>query len=133
METKKQAKARFVWNEENTKVIVDAYLTQKEADHAKANSSEFRAKLAAEVGAKSAHSVLSKLASEGVYIAIEPSANPNATRRRTKPVIASEIGAELERLGVSVDEKATDTLSNSNAEALEAVLSGLRKAENAAE
>lgn len=122
----KKTASQFKWNDENTETVVIAYQEQFKADPAVANSRKFLGELARKVGAKSAQSVMAKLATtkdadgEKVYQVVEglktgPTADKPA--RRTKGVIVRDIANVL---GVSVE--TVDTLEKVKAEQLEALL-----------
>lgn len=121
-----EKKAAFKWDDNNTETVVIAYQQQFKEDPAVANSRKFLGELARQVGAKSAQSVMAKLATtkdsngEKVYQVVEglrtgPAADKPA--RRTKGVIVRDIAAAL---GVAVE--TVDTLEKVKAEQLEALL-----------
>lgn len=118
--------AQFKWNDENTETVVNAYQEKFREDPAEANSRKFLGELARQVGAKSAQSVMAKLATtkdadgEKVYQVVEglrtgPAADKPA--RRTKGVIVRDIASVL---GVSVE--TIDSFEKVKAEQLEALL-----------
>ena len=117
--------AKFEWNEKNEKVISDTYVEQLEKDHAKANGSAFLTQVSMSVGAKSAQAVRSKLSSLGVYKPIDKAAVSIAKPRNTKPKMADKIRDQLTAAGVDLSEEAANSLANSNAAALKAVIEGL--------
>lgn len=121
----KAAPAKFEWNEQNEPLIVAEYKAELEKDHANANSTKFLASIAMKVGAKSGQAVRSKLSSLKEYSPLDKAAVSIAKPRITKPVLADNIRDLLSAAGVDVDEEAANSLANSNAIALKAVIKGL--------
>jgi hypothetical protein len=121
----KTAATKFAWDEKNQAIISEAYAAQLLLDHSKANTTAFLATVAAKVGAKSGQAVRSKLSSMGEYNALDKAAVSISKPRVTKPLLADEIRAKLVAAGVELDEEAGNSLANSNASALKAVIAGL--------
>ncbi|BAV81311.1 A2-A3 protein [Vibrio phage VCPH] len=120
-----KAKA-FAWNKENEATITSAYEEMLAQDHAKANSKEFLAELAKQVGAKSAQAVRSKLSNLKVYEALEAGSTAKGRKARiTKPLLADCVKKAVVDAGVEIRGDAMDTLANANTDALTAVLETL--------
>ncbi len=117
--------AKFAWEEKNEAIIAEAYQAQLKLDHAKANSTPFLATLALKVGAKSGQAVRSKLSSLKEYSPLDKAAVSITKPRITKPVLADEIRDKLVAAGIAISEEAGNSLANSNADALKAVIKGL--------
>ena len=122
---KKEAPSKFEWNEQNEPLIVKAYKDELAKNHANANSTKFLASIAVKVGAKSGQAVRSKLSSLKEYSPLDKSAVSIAKPRITKPVLADEIRDKLSAAGVAISDEEANSLANSNAGALKAVLKGL--------
>lgn len=117
--------AKFEWNDDNEAQIALAYSEKMSEDQQAANSTKFLASLAAKVGAKSGQAVRSKLSSMKVYKPLDKAAVNIAKPRITKPVLADEIRDMLTAAGVDISDESANSLANSNAAALKAVIAGL--------
>lgn len=122
-----KAKA-FSWNKENEATIIEAYEAKLAENHAEANSKEFLAGLAKQVGAKSAQAVRSKLSNLKVYEALETGSTAKGRKARiTKPLLADCVKKAVVDAGVAIRGDAMDTLANANTDALTAVIETLEQ------
>lgn len=130
--TTKTAPKAFKWNEENAKVVCDAYLTKVDSDgELVANGNAYLEELGRQVGAPSARSVRQKLAQCKVYIkADKPStAGTTGTTRQKKLILASMIGDEIVKKDPTVGDAAQEifgSLENAGRPALLALLALLQ-------
>lgn len=119
------APKKFTWDEKNQAVIAEGYQAQLKLDHTKANSNAFLTTLAVQVGAKSGQAVRSKLSSLKEYRPLDKTSAQIAKPRVTKPLLADEIRDKLQAAGVDISDESANSLANSNAAALKAVIAGL--------
>lgn len=109
--------AKNVWNEENTKIVVEAYQAKLESDGKEAAAeNDFLKTLAEKVGAPSEKSVRSKLTTAGVYQkpdAVASVAKTNTVRKEHYVrALAHTLGLDLDTL---------DSLKNAKADSLKAI------------
>ena len=122
----KKAAPKFAWDEKNEPIIIKAYQDELAKDHANANSNKFLTTVAMLVGAKSGQAVRSKLSNLKEYSALDKTSSANIAKPRiTKPIMADEIRDKLQAAGVSISDEEANSLANSNAGALKAVIAGL--------
>lgn len=109
--------AKNVWNEENTKIVVEAYQLKLSEDGKEAAAdNDFLKTLAEKVGAPSEKSVRSKLTTAGVYQkpdAVASVAKTNTVRKE------HYVRALAHTLNIELDD--LDSLKNAKADSLKAI------------